>query len=171
MATTSKKIVDNVVNSLDKLPSPGKKTISFWSYLKDQLYSEATWDQNDLAVIEKEIKKELDKLNKKDLVKLWEDCDAAQIKLDEGTEASENEMKSDLINDLLGKVMDRMDDNYTSGFTSSYVAPSSSKKSSEEKDEDVADEEELEPTDLDEKIVEDEFFDDETFDEDEEDNF
>lgn len=171
MTNLSKKIVNNVINSLDKLPSPEKKTLSFWSYLKDQLYSEATWDQNDIAVIEKEIRKELDKLPKNDLENLWHDCDAAQNSLDEGNKISENQMKIDLMNDLLGEVMNRMDDNYDSGFSSSYVAPSSSKKSVDEKDDEATEEEEFDLTNIDDEIIEDDFFDDETFDKDEEDNF
>ena len=45
MAASMKKIVGDVISSLKKHPSPEKKGKSFWDYLKEQLYSETTWDQ------------------------------------------------------------------------------------------------------------------------------
>ena len=70
-----KKIVNDVVNALKKSPSPQKKGQSFWDYLKSQLYSESTWDQKDIKVIEKEIDNCLNKLDKKDLTEMWKSTD------------------------------------------------------------------------------------------------
>ncbi|MCX7876058.1 MAG: hypothetical protein N2321_07830 [Melioribacteraceae bacterium] len=168
MANITSKIVDNVIGSLDKMKSPENDKNSFWSYLKEQLYSESTWDQKDLAVIENEIMKELDKLNNKDLEMIWELSDAAQPKLDEGLEVNIDEMKNDLVGDFVGKVLDRMDDNYSSsGFTSSYVSQDSPKKSSDDSDEEFSDSEEIDESEF-EDFEDDEFFDEDTFDDDEE---
>ncbi|MDP3444192.1 MAG: hypothetical protein Q8T08_15150, partial [Ignavibacteria bacterium] len=146
----------------------------FWDYLKDQLYSETTWDQSDLLVIENEIGKYLSKLERKDFVKLWESTDAAMDKLDLDETPDAAEMKTDLTNDILGQVMDRMDDNYSgsSYYTpaESYVAPEEEKPAKSDGEGDIADD--IEPKELDEEFdfEETDLFEDEDFDVDENNN-
>lgn len=152
MATSVKKIVNEVIISLEKIPSPEKNGNTFWNYLKEQLYSESTWDQKDLKVIEKEIHSKLDKLNKKDLTTLWEDCDSAQEKLDEGNNPSDEEKKADLTNDILGQVMDRMDDNYSgrsSYQSAAYYTEEPSTKSKSDTEEEGSDSENIDPDNID----------------------
>ncbi|MEK6552270.1 MAG: hypothetical protein AABZ54_02325 [Bacteroidota bacterium] len=114
MATSTKKIVNDVVTALKKSPSPEKKGQTFWDYLKSQLYSESTWDQKDLEVIEKEVDNCLNKLDKKDLTEMWKNTDRGMEKFEAEKKVEEKEMKADLSDELLGQVMDRMDDNYSS---------------------------------------------------------
>ena len=109
-----KKIVNDVVNALKKYPSPEKKGQTFWDYLKSQLYSESTWDQKDIKVIEKEIDNCLNKLDKKDLIGMWKSTGPGMEKVEAEKKVEAKEMKSDLSDELLGQVMDRMDDNYSS---------------------------------------------------------
>lgn len=109
-----KKIATEVVASLKKFPSPEKKGQTFWNYLKDQLYSESTWDKNDLKVIEEEINLQLNKIEKKDLTEMWKSTDKGWEKFDTGKKTDAKEMKEDLTDEILGQVMDRMDDNYSS---------------------------------------------------------
>jgi len=164
-----KKIATDVVASLKKLPSPEKKGQTFWDYLKEQLYSESTWDKDDLKVIEKEINSHLNKLEKKELTAMWENTDKGSDKLDAEKKVDAKEMKEDLTDDILGMVMDKMDDNYSSKesfFTqpdTSYVAEKKGKVSDEDPDDDAEpvkiDDEEL---DLDDKDI----FGDEDFDDD-----
>ena len=143
MPNSIKKIVTDVVASLKKLPSPEKKGQTFWDYLKEQLYSESTWDKNDLKVIEKEINSHLHKLEKKELTEMWESTDKGFEKNDADKKVEAKEMKEDLTDEILGQVMDRMDDNYSSkdSFFSqpdtSYVPEKKSKGSDEDLDDDV----------------------------------
>lgn len=164
-----KKIVTDVVASLKKLPSPEKKGQTFWDYLKEQLYSESTWDKKDLNVIEKEISSHLNKLEKKDLTELWKSSDKGSGKIDADKKVDVNEMKEDLTDEMLGQVLDRMDDNYSSkeSFFSQpetdYVSVKKGADSEGDLDEDSEpekiDDSEL---DLDDKdLFEDEEFDDE----------
>ena len=172
MPSLTKKIVTEVVASLKKLPSPEKKGKTFWDYLKDQLYSESTWDKNDLKIIEKEIHSHLNKIDKKDLTEMWKSTDRGFEKIDEDKKVDIKEMKEDLTDEILGQVMDRMDDNYSSKETyfSQPEVPFVSEKKGEpdELDEDAEpdkiDDEEI---DLDDKDI----FDDGEFDEDEESRF
>ena len=117
VATSTKKIVNDVVTALKKSPSPEKKGQTFWDYLKSQLYSESTWDQKDLNVIEKEIDNCLNKLDKKDLTEMWKNTDKGTEKFEAEKKVETKEMKVDLSDELLGQVMDRMDDNYSSRDT------------------------------------------------------
>jgi len=126
------KIATEVIASLKKLPSPEKRGQTFWDYLKEQLYSESTWDKNDLNVIEKEINSHLNKLEKKDLTEMWESTDKGSEKIDADKKADAKEMKEDLTDEILGQVMDRMDDNYSSKesfFSQPETAYVSEKKS------------------------------------------
>lgn len=168
MANITNKIIENVINNLEKMKSPENKNSSFWSYLKDQLYSDSTWEPDDLAVIEKQIMTELNKLNPKELTKIWELSDAAS-KFDDISNIKPDEIKKELAGEFLGKVMDRMDDNISSGstFTSSYISHSSQKKSNEDSDDDVSDENDFEESEFDEDFDDEEFFDENSFDEDE----
>ncbi|MFA7419168.1 MAG: hypothetical protein WCZ90_05720 [Melioribacteraceae bacterium] len=115
MPATMKKIATDVIASLKKKPSPEKAGSSFWDFMKEQLYSETTWDQNDLKVIEKEIDSQLSKLEKKELTDLWKHTDIGMDKFDDGKKVDSAEMKEDLTGEILGQVMDRMDDNYSGG--------------------------------------------------------
>lgn len=164
-----KKIVTDVVASLKKLPSPEKKGQTFWDYLKEQLYSESTWDKKDLNVIEKEISSHLNKLEKKDLTELWKSSDKGSDKIDADKKVDANEMKEDLTDEMLGQVLDRMDDNYSSkeSFFSqpetNYVSVKKGADSEGDLDEDSEPEKIDDPElDLDDKdLFEDEEFDDE----------
>jgi len=136
-----KKIATDVIASLKKKPSPEKAGSSFWDFMKGQLYSETTWDQNDLKVIEKEIDVHLSKLEKKELTDLWRSTDVGMDKSDDGKKVNTAEMKEDLTGEILGQVMDRMDDNYSGGSsdyrpTEAYFAveedTSKKKKSADE---------------------------------------
>ena len=170
MPTSMKKIVTDVVASLKKLPSPEKSGQTFWDYLKEQLYSESTWDKNDLNVIEKEINSHLNKIEKKDLNEMWESTDKGSEKIDAEKKVEVKEMKEDLTDEILGQVMDRMDDNYSSKDSyfsqpeTPYVAEKKSNGSNEDLDEDTVpgkiDDEDL---DLDDKDI----FDGEEFDDEE----
>jgi acid phosphatase class B len=172
--TSMKKIVTDVVASLKKLPSPEKRGQTFWDYLKEQLYSESTWDKNDLNVIEKEINSRLNKLEKKDLTEMWKSTDKGSEKIDAEKKADAKEMKEDLTDEILGQVMDRMDDNYSSkeSFFSqpetAYVSEKKNNVSDEDLDEDIApgkiDDEEI---DLDDKDI----FDAEELDDEEDSSF
>ncbi|MDP2036192.1 MAG: hypothetical protein Q8L04_02335, partial [Ignavibacteria bacterium] len=172
-----KKIANDVVASLKKKPSPDKSSGSFWDFMKEQLYSDSTWDQNDLKTIEKEIGVHLAKLEKKELTDLWKSTDVGMDKFDEGKKADAAEMKEDLTADILGQVMDRMDDNYSGGslYQSSgafYTTEEETTKKNKSTDDDDVDEKE--PSGLaDDKLnLEDEdIFGDEAFGDDEEESF
>lgn len=165
-----RKIAADVVTGLKKMPSPEKKGDTFWSYLKDQLYSESTWDKEDLGVIEKEINKNLDTLDPKDLNELWKDTDKGWEKYEAEKKVDTAEMKSDLTDEILGQVMDKMDERYSSRdsfYTESAVYESSSKGSDEEEKPD----EEAEPENINDEDInldDDELFNDEDFEEDDE---
>lgn len=169
MANITSKIVDGVISSLEKMKSPDKSNSSFWSYLKDQLYSESPWDQSDLAVIEKEIMKELSKLNQNDLTKIWKLSEVSETKL-EGTDLTPELMKTNLVNEFLSKVLDKMDDNYSSGsaYTQVYTAPTSSSKRDNDTDDEFIEEEHLEENEFEEDFEDDDLLDEESFDDDEE---
>ncbi len=162
-----KKIVNDVVNALKKNPSPQKKGQSFWDYLRSQLYSESTWDQKDIKVIEKEIDNCLNKLDKKDLTEMWKSTDQGMEKVEAEKKVEAKEMKADLSDELLGQVMDRMDDNYSSRDTY-YAQPDPVLYSAAPKGEDSLDDD-SEPENIDEEEVEldDDLFKDDEFDEDE----
>lgn len=173
MSASMKKLVNDVIASLKKHPSPEKKGHSFWDYMKSQLYSESTWDKKDLKIVEGKIDELLSKLEKKDLTNLWKDTEAGLDKFDDGKKVETKEMKEDLTSDVLGQVLDRMDDNYSGG---TYYTPSESYYSEEEpkpksrKSEDEDEDLEKEPTNIDEDLnLEDEdIFEDDNLDEDEE---
>ena len=176
MSASMKKIVTDVVAALKKLPSPEKNGKSFWDYMKEQLYSESTWDQKDLKVIEKEIDKKLSALEKHELTQLWEITDAGMDKLDDGKKVDAKEMKEDLTGEILGQVMDRMDDNYsgTSVYqqTASYYSPEKETATIKKKDDDEEGDTEKDIKELGDEeidIDDDDIFSDEDF-EDEEDD-
>ena len=162
-----KKIVNDVVNALKKYPSPEKKGQTFWDYLKSQLYSESTWDQNDIKIIEKEIDNCLNKLDKKDLTGMWKSTGAGMEKVEAEKKVETKEMKADLSDELLGQVMDRMDDNYSSKdiYFSQHDPVLYSSAPKEEKDFD----DDSEPETIPEEEVEldDELFENDELDEDE----
>ncbi|MEW6652061.1 MAG: hypothetical protein AB1394_01195, partial [Bacteroidota bacterium] len=108
MSSSMNKIATDVIASLKKKPSPDRSGSSFWDFMKEQLYSDSTWDQNDLKTIEKEISVQLDQLENKELTNLWRISIVGMDKLDDGKKADVSEMKEDLTGDILGQVMDRM---------------------------------------------------------------
>ena len=169
MATSTKKIVNDVVTALKKSPSPEKKGQTFWDYLKSQLYSESTWDQKDLEVIEKEVDNCLNKLDKKDLTEMWKNTDRGMEKFEAEKKVEEKEMKADLSDELLGQVMDRMDDNYSSR-DSYYSQPDTITYSNDKKGEKDFDDD-SEPENINEEEVEldDDLSEDDEFDKDEDD--
>lgn len=129
-----KKTVIEIITTLKKHTEPGKKTGSFWEFMKSQLSSEGTWEQSHLAIIEKEIDSLLSKLDKKTLLEMWKETPAGDEKFDVDKKIEVKEMKADLTDELMGQVMDRMDDNYSSRdsyYTESTIYESEPKKESE----------------------------------------
>lgn len=172
-----KKIANDVVASLKKKPSPDKASGSFWDFMKEQLYSDSTWDQHDLKTIEKEIGVHLSKLEKKELTDLWKATDVGMDKFDDGKKVDASEMKEDLTADILGQVMDRMDDNYSGGslYQSSgayYATEEDTVKKSKSGDDDEV--EEKEPSGLADdslNLDDEDIFGEEALGDDEEENF
>jgi hypothetical protein len=114
MSYTMKKTVSEIITGLKKLPEPGKKTGSFWDFMKSQLADEGQWDQNHIKVIEKEIDTFLGKVDKRSLTEMWKETPAGDEKFDEEKKIDIKEMKTDLSDEIIGRVMDQMDDNYSS---------------------------------------------------------
>ncbi len=171
LSVSIKKIINDVISTLKLQPSPEKKEASFWDYMKSQLYFESTWEQKDLKVIENEIKKNLSKLDKKELTEMWKSTDPSWEKIEADKKVDSDEMKDDLTNEILGQVMDRMDDNYSEG---NYYAQSDNlftvedkptKQSSEEDFDDQSEPTVIEDEDI--NIEEDSFEDEDTSEEDE----
>lgn len=121
MSYTMKKTVSEIITSLKKLPEPGKKTGSFWDFMKSQLADEGQWDQKHIKVIEKEIDTFLGKVDKKSLTEMWKETPAGDEKFDEDKKVDIKEMKTDLNEEIIGRVMDQMDENYSS--RDSYFTP------------------------------------------------
>jgi hypothetical protein len=165
-----KKIVNDVVTTLKKFPEPGKKTGSFWNFMKAQLAEESTWEEKHIKVIEKEIDVHLTKLDKKDLIEMWKNTDKGWEKFEEDKKVDVKEMKEDLTDELLGQVMDRMDDSYSSreSYFTHQVEPNytSNKKHGDEDFEEEAEPENIDDEELD--IDDDEILDNEKFEDDEE---
>lgn len=168
MSNQMNKITNEVIAALKKLPAPGKKSGSFWDFMKSQLADDSTWDQSHLKVIEKEIDGHLGKLDKKALTDLWKNTETGLDKYEADKKVEAKEMKVDLNDALMGMVMDRMDDNYSSRDSyhaeTTYFEPSA--KSGEEDD---GFDEDKEPEVIDEELNldDDEMLDDEDFDDDE----
>lgn len=116
-----RKAVSDIIAKLKKLPEPGKKTGSFWDFMKSQLMEEGQWDQKHIKTIENEIDALLSKMDKKTLADLWRATPAGEEKFDDDIKADPKEMKTDIIDEMIGQVMDRMDDNYSS--RDSYFPP------------------------------------------------
>lgn len=178
MSSLMKKITSDVIASLKKLPSPEKDGNTFWDFMKAQLYSDSTWDENDLKVIEKEINKNLSSLNKNTLAELWEGTNIGADKLDDGKKVDSKEMKEDLTGEILGMVMDRMDDNYSGGSyyqqSASYYTTESSNKSTKKEDDDFESDNENEPDEIDNEyldINDDDLFNDDNFEDEDEDRY
>lgn len=172
MSITMRKAVTEIITSLKKLPEPGKKTGSFWDFMKGQLADEGEWDQKHIRTITKEIDTLLSKLDKKSLTDLWKSTPAADEKIDEGKKVDVPEMKDDITDEMIGQVMDRMDDNYSS--RESYYTTSESfyatEKIDNKKDEDP--DSDIEPEDITEEdldLNDDDLFSEEP--EDDEDDF
>lgn len=140
MQYTMKKTVSEIITTLKKHPHPGKKTGSFWEFMKSQLADEGEWDQKHISVIEKEIDTFLTKVDKKSLVEMWKDTPAGDEKFDENKKPDVKEMKAYLTEEILGRVMDQMDENYVERdpfFTHAepvYGAEKESEGSGEEQD-------------------------------------
>ncbi len=114
MSTTMRKAVAEIITKLKKLPEPGKKTGSFWDFMRNQLMDEGEWDQKHIKVIEKEIEAYLTKLDKKSLIEMWKATPEGEEKYDDDVKIDVKEMKTDIVDEMVGQVMDRMDDNYSS---------------------------------------------------------
>lgn len=168
MQYTMKKTVSEIITTLKKLPQPGKKTGSFWDFMKSQLADEGEWDQKHLKIIEKEIDTFLSKVDKKSLTELWKETPAGDEKFDEEKKIEIKEMKSDLSDEILGRVMDQMDENYVARdpfFTPEepvYASGSESEKESDDLDL------EKEPDEISDEEID--FDDDDLFEEDDEDD-
>lgn len=167
-----RKAVTDIITSLKKLPEPGKKTGSFWDFMKGQLADEGEWDQKHIRTITKEIDTLLSKLDKKSLTDLWKSTPAADEKIDEEKKVDVPEMKDDITDEMIGQVMDRMDDNYSS--RESYYVPSESYYAAEKIDEKKVEDpdSDIEPEDITEEdldLNDDDLFSEEP--EDDEDDF
>jgi hypothetical protein len=135
MSYTMKKAVVEIITVLKKIPEPGKKTGSFWDFMKSKLAEEGEWEQKHIKTIEKEIDGFLSKLDKKSLLDMWTETPAASEKNVDEKKLDTKTIKTDVADELLGQVMDRMDDNYSSRdsfFTSSEPIYSEQKKDEEE---------------------------------------
>lgn len=168
MSYKMKKAVDEIITSLKKLPEPGKKTGSFWNFMKSQLYEETQWDPEHIKIIEGEIDNYLSKLDKKSLTEMWKETPNGNEKFDITSKPDIKEMKADITDDLIGRVMDRMDEKYSSrdSFFMEQEEPAYSNKKNKSEDDDV-DEDIEEPEDFTE---EDFGFDDDIFNENSEDD-
>ncbi len=166
-----KKTVTDIVAILKKQPAPGQKKITIWASLQAQMEDEGTWDQTVMKEIESIITANLSKLDKKALVKLYEETEAFIESEEEPTKITDKAMKAALINELVGLVLDKLDSNYT---RSSYFEEEtlvndsevSSKSKSDEDDAPVIEEpDEFDEDDID--FTDDSLFDDEdSFDDD-----
>ena len=168
MSAVMRKAVTEIIAKLKKLPEPGKKTGSFWDFMRSKLMEEGEWEQKHIKVIEKEIENYLSKVDKKTITELWRATPAGEEKYDDEIKVDEKEMKTDIVDEMIGQVMDRMDENYSS--RDSLFPPSDEAYVASEKktDEDSA-EDELEPDNLtDEEIDLDEDIFNEDADEDDE---
>lgn len=112
MQYTMKKTVSEIITSLKKIPNPGKKTGSFWDFMKSQLAEEGQWDPKHIKVIEKEIDSFLTKVDKKSLIEMWKETEIGNEKFDESKKPDIKEVKADLGEEILGRVMNQMDENY-----------------------------------------------------------
>lgn len=172
VSASMKKIVNDVVTTLKKLPEPGKKKGSFWEFMKAQLSEESTWDQKHISVIEKEIDSHLSKLDKKDLTEMWKNTDKGWEKHESEKKADVKEMKEDLTDELLGQVMDRMDDSYS--LRDSYYTQHEAPVYSEEKNNDKEFDDETEPENIKDEdldVDDDDLFENDELEDDEETNF
>lgn len=150
MAYRMKKAVDEIISSLKKLPEPGKKTGSFWNFMKSQLSEETQWDPEHIKIIEDEIDKYLGKLDKKSLTEMWKETPSGNEKYDMTEKADIKEMKADITDELIGKVMDRMDERYSSRdsfYFDAEESPVAGKKKKSDDEEDI-DEDFEEPEDF-----------------------
>jgi len=141
VSATMRKAVTEIITKLKKLPEPGKKTGSFWDFMRSQLREEGEWDQKHIKVIENEIDSFLIKLDKKSLIDMWKATPQGEEKFDNEEKVEVKEMKADISDEMIGQVMDRMDENYSSRDS---IFPSQSEtyaveESKSKKDEDSID--------------------------------
>lgn len=172
MPNKMKKAVDEIITALKKHPVPGKKTGSFWEFLKSQLAEAGEWDKKHIKLIEKEIDAVIAQVDKNSLMEMWKHTPAGAEKFDAGLKPDSKQMKADLSEELIGQVMDRMDDNYASRDTF-YAHPdetyySSKKETAEGEDSGDDDSEPDVIPDVDPKFEDDDLLDDDIFEEDEE---
>lgn len=165
MSYKMKKAVEEIITSLKKLPEPGKKTGSFWNFMKSQLTDDSQWDPRHIKIIEDEIDKYLSKLDKKSIAEMWKETPNGVDKFDMVEKTDIKEMKADILDELIGRVMDRMDEKYSSRdslFLETEESAYSSKKKNVDEDDDIE-----ENLDEPEDFTEDDFgFDDDIFNED-----
>lgn len=172
MSTTMRKAVSEIVTRLKKLPEPGKKTGSFWDFMKSQLMSEGEWDQKHIKTIEKEIGNYLAKVDKKSLIEMWKATPNGEEKYDDDINFDVKEMKEDITDEMIGQVMDSMDDNYEAkdaGLVSGgqTFAPKTNTKNTDDEfddsDTDGSEDFKDDDIDIDDDIFNDEEDDDEDF--------
>jgi len=108
-----KKTVTDIVAILKKQPAPGQKKITIWASLQAQMEDAGTWDQEVMKEIEKIITAQLNKLDKKVFVKLFEDSGAFLNSDEEANKMTPKAMKTALVDELVGLVLDKLDSNYT----------------------------------------------------------
>lgn len=156
MKYTMKKTVPEIITTLKKLPNPGKKTGSFWEFMKSQLADEGEWDQKHIKIIENEIDSFLTKVDKKSLIEMWKETPAGDEKFDDNKKPDVKEMKADLTDEILGRVMDQMDENYVAKdpFFTHQEPVYGTEKESEESGEDPVFDLEQEPDEIPDEEIE-----------------
>lgn len=148
MSATMRKSVSEIITKLKKLPEPGKKTGSFWDFMRSQLMDEGEWDQKHIKVIEKEIDACLTKLDKKSLIELWKATPEGEEKYDDDMKVDVKEMKTDITDEMVGQVMDRMDDNYSSRDSYFPAQSESSVRNNTKGNKETSEDDVKEPDDL-----------------------
>jgi len=110
MATLSlKKIVKETQGNLKSSKPTGLKE-SYWALLKEQAYSEGTWDDELLQEIKNKISASLDKYNKNQLKEIWDQTEVSLSNLVEETSIPISKLKEDISEDILNSVFDLLDD-------------------------------------------------------------
>jgi hypothetical protein len=112
------------VHHLLKTTKPKNSRISYWELLKEQAFSEGTWDDNFIAEIKNKILSQLEKFNAKEIKKIWNESDASLKSLVDEESLSAAQMKDEVSEEILNAVFDSLDERNFSEpiFQSDYVA-------------------------------------------------
>ncbi|PJA95361.1 MAG: hypothetical protein CO129_12170 [Ignavibacteriales bacterium CG_4_9_14_3_um_filter_34_10] len=153
MSGVSIKKVIKDVHHLLKTTKPKNSRSSYWELLKEQAFSEGTWDDNFITEIKNKILSQLEKFNAKEIKKLWDESDASIKNLVVEESLTAAQLKDDVSEEILNTVFDSLDERNFSEpiFQSDYVA--------EEGDDDALDPDELDGFSDDSNPPEDEDFD------------